>query len=94
MYIYLNLYGPFLWMGFTTASRLKIHCEETLYFLPPCFQKYMVICSSTLGWWQPESTFEPPSVLNMEPLDWQSIALTTGPLFNKKILKCASNGTI
>ena len=44
-------------------------------------------------WWKPESTLEPPSVLNMEPLDWQSSALTTGPLFNKKILKCASNGT-
>ena len=56
------------------------HLEEAVYFLTFSSQKFLVLILSTSERWKAESTLEPPVVLNTEPLDWESSALTTRPL--------------
>ena len=52
--------GPFYGWG-STASRLQSHFEEVVYYLPPSFQKVLVLIWSTSEGWQAESTLEPPN---------------------------------
>ena len=37
------------------------HFEETVYFLPLSYKKFLVLILSTLEGWKAESTLEPPS---------------------------------
>ena len=67
-----KLYGPFLWMGFNYKARIT--SRKQFIFLPLSSQKFL-----TSEGWKAESTLEPPSGLNLRPLDWESSALTTRP---------------
>ena len=58
------------------------HFEEAVYFLPFSSQKFLVLILSISEGWKAESTLETPVVLNTEPLDWESNALTTRPLLH------------
>ena len=69
-----------LWPLFIDGVQLPqgySHFEEAVYFLPLSSQKFLVLILSTPEGWKAESTLEPPVVLSMEPLDWESRALTT-----------------
>ena len=68
-----------LFMDVVQLSQGWIHFEEAVYFLPLSSQKFLVLILSTSERWKAESTLEPPVVLNTEPLDWESSALTTRP---------------
>ena len=50
----------------SSVSRLQGHTEETVYFLPPSSQKFLVLISSTLEGLKAESTLEPPSSFEHE----------------------------
>ena len=52
--------APFYRWG-STASRLQSHYEETVYFLPPSSQKFLVFIWSTSEGWKAETTLEPPN---------------------------------
>ena len=45
----------------STVSRLQSHYEETIYFLPLSFQKFLVLIWSTSEGWKAKSALEPPS---------------------------------
>ena len=45
----------------STASRLRRHYWEAVYFLPTRSQKFLVLIWSTLEGWKAESTLELPS---------------------------------
>ena len=56
----------------STASRLQSHFKEAAYFLA---------LVPRISWYSFDRPRSDLVVLNMEPLDWESIALTTRPFF-------------
>ena len=76
----------------STASRLEqaVYFEEAVYFSPLSSQKFVVLILLMLEGWKAESTLESPVVLNTQPLDWKSSALTTR---SKHLLVAASVST-
>ena len=60
------------------------HFEEAVYFLPLSPQKFVVLTLLISEGCKAESTLETLVVLNMGPVDWESITLTTGPLLCKE----------
>ena len=45
----------------STASRLRNHYQEAVYFLSLSSQKFLVLIWSTFEGWKAESALEPPS---------------------------------
>ena len=61
--------------------------EEIVYFLPLGSQKFLVLTLSSSEGQKTESTLEPPSDLNIGPLDQEFSTFTTRPLLHKSIKK-------
>ena len=45
----------------SNASKLQSHYEETVYFLPPNSQKFLVLIRSSLKGWRAQMTLNSPS---------------------------------
>ena len=74
-----NFKAPFHGLG-STALKVVSRYEETIYFLPQCPTKLLVLIWSTSERWKSESTLEPPCCLNTRHLNWKSSTLNTRPL--------------
>ena len=78
-----KLYGPFLWMGMNCLkARATTRRRFTFYhYVPRCFWYSFYSPQKNERLSRPWSH---PVVLNTGSLDWESSALTTGPLPYKK----------
>ena len=45
----------------SNTSKLQSHYEETVYFLPPNSQKFLVLIRSNLKGWRAQMTLKSPS---------------------------------
>ena len=59
------------------VSKGYSHFEEAVYFLPFSSQTFLVLILSTSKDERLSEPWSHPVVLNTEPLDWESSALTT-----------------
>ena len=66
--------------GVQLSQGYKSDYEETVNFLPLGPHDVSVLIQSVSEGWKAELTLEPPAVLNLGPLDWESSTLTTRPL--------------
>ena len=72
-----NFMAPFFMDGFQLPQGYSHF--EAVYFLPFSSQKFLVLILST-GLKRLSRPWSHPVVLNTEPMDWESSALTTRPL--------------
>ena len=68
------------------VSRLQNHSENTVFFLPPSLQEFLIlIWSPSIERWKAESRLAQTAVLDLTSLDWESSAQST-----RSLLYCSS----